>query len=360
MTLLNDPLFSIIVPVYNTEAFLVRCLDSILDQTYGNFELLAIDDGSTDNSGQILDEYAHRDDRIRVFHQENGGLSAARNKGLDNAEGRYICFVDSDDYMDVRQLERVKGYLDDDDCEHLSFGSQTTGLDGQIIYDSPEEWSYSIDSEEDLYRFLMDHVLPGKMRREVWSQIFNRSLLGDLRFVDNRIVYAEDFCFTLSYLSKVKRTRKINDILYYYERHDDSLSVIKRNTVDIERMVLCAGEIYRYYREHSFEYIIERFQLIYFLIIFLEVNKARRLMKEGYTLKELRSIYRRINDPLYCRMTEDLSLLRRDLIRWIYPRTALRALNMLELMKGRTYIVYLFYELILNTTGPLKDLMRKS
>ena len=83
-------------------------------------------------------------------------------------------------------------------------------------------------------------------------------------------------------------------------------------------------------------------------------------MKEGYTLKELRSIYRRINDPLYCRMTEDLSLLRRDLIRWIYPRTALRALNMLELMKGRPYIVYLFYELILNTTGPLKDLMRKS
>ena len=97
------------------------------------------------------------------------------------------------------------------------------------------------------------------------------------------------------------------------------------------------------------------------VIIFLEVNKTRQLIKEEkYSLKELRSIYQRINDPLYWRMTEVISLLRRDLIRWIYPRTALRALNMLKLMKGRPYIVYLFYELILNMAGPLKDLMRKS
>ena len=87
---------SIIVPVYNTEKFLHRCIDSILAQTYTDFELLLIDDGSKDSSGAICDEYAVKDARVRVFHKENGGVSSARNLGLDNAKGEWITFVDSD------------------------------------------------------------------------------------------------------------------------------------------------------------------------------------------------------------------------------------------------------------------------
>jgi glycosyltransferase involved in cell wall biosynthesis len=90
------PTISVIVPVYNVEQYLCKCLDSILNQIFTDFELLLIDDGSPDKSGQICDEYAHKDSRIRVFHKENGGVSSARNLGLDNANGKWVTFIDSD------------------------------------------------------------------------------------------------------------------------------------------------------------------------------------------------------------------------------------------------------------------------
>lgn len=99
------PKISVIVPVYKAEAYLHRCVDSILAQTFQNFEVLLIDDGSPDNSGKICDEYAKKDSRVRVFHKENGGVCSARNVGLDNATGEYIAFVDSDDWVDDNFLE---------------------------------------------------------------------------------------------------------------------------------------------------------------------------------------------------------------------------------------------------------------
>lgn len=93
------PLISIIVPVYNVDAYLKQCIDSILNQKYENFELLLVDDGSTDKSGDICDVYGKRDKRVRVFHKKNGGVSSARNVGLDNAKGDWIAFVDSDDIV---------------------------------------------------------------------------------------------------------------------------------------------------------------------------------------------------------------------------------------------------------------------
>ena len=96
---MRTPLISVIIPVYNVEKYLRRCLDSVIAQTYQNLEIICVDDGSIDDSGKICDQYAVRDARIKVIHQENQGLSAARNRGLDAAEGEYIAFVDSDDYI---------------------------------------------------------------------------------------------------------------------------------------------------------------------------------------------------------------------------------------------------------------------
>ncbi len=101
------PQISIIVPVYNIEKYFHRCVDSILSQTFTDFELLLINDGSNDNSGAICDEYAAKDARIRVFHKENGGVSSARNLGLDNAKGEWITFVDSDDYVKPDYLSNL-------------------------------------------------------------------------------------------------------------------------------------------------------------------------------------------------------------------------------------------------------------
>lgn len=108
---MNTPKISVIVPVYNVEKYLPKCIDSILQQTFTDFELLLIDDGSPDNSGKICDEYAAKDSRIRVFHKENGGASSARNLGLDYAKGEWIAFSDSDDYVSPAYLEDMAKYI---------------------------------------------------------------------------------------------------------------------------------------------------------------------------------------------------------------------------------------------------------
>ena len=98
---------SIIIPVYNVEKYLRRCLNSIINQTYKDIEIILVDDGSTDNSGKICDEYKEKDNRIVVIHKENGGLSDARNAGIDIAKGKYIGFIDSDDFADIRMYEII-------------------------------------------------------------------------------------------------------------------------------------------------------------------------------------------------------------------------------------------------------------
>ncbi|MEE0443593.1 MAG: glycosyltransferase, partial [Acutalibacteraceae bacterium] len=108
------PLVSVIIPTYNNERQLPRCIDSLLAQTYGNFELIAVDDGSTDGSGSVLDAYAERDARIRVIHRKNGGVSSARNVGIDDAKGEYVTFVDGDDAVDPSYIEHLAGALRQD------------------------------------------------------------------------------------------------------------------------------------------------------------------------------------------------------------------------------------------------------
>ena len=116
----NVPEISIIVPVYKVEEYLSQCIDSILVQTFTNFELLLVDDGSPDRCGEMCEEYAQKDERIRVFHQENAGVSTARNKGLAEAYGKYIVFVDSDDYVDKLYLE----HLCSRDADYIVSGMQ--------------------------------------------------------------------------------------------------------------------------------------------------------------------------------------------------------------------------------------------
>ena len=104
------PIISVVVPVYNIEKYLDRCITSILNQTFRDFELLLVDDGCTDNSGAICDRYASNDDRVRVFHKPNGGVSSARNRGIEEAQGQFICFVDSDDWVETTYLQIFMDY----------------------------------------------------------------------------------------------------------------------------------------------------------------------------------------------------------------------------------------------------------
>ena len=122
---METELISVIVPVYNVERYLRRCVDSILHQTYQDLEVLLVDDGSTDASGAICDEYAAQEERVTAVHQKNGGLSAARNAGLERAQGTYLCFVDSDDFLDSRMLETLCRDLQEQDADVAVVGFRT-------------------------------------------------------------------------------------------------------------------------------------------------------------------------------------------------------------------------------------------
>ena len=163
------PKYSVIVPVYKVEAVLPRCIESILNQTITDFELILVDDGSPDGSGAICDAYAERDSRIRVIHQQNGGVSRARNAGLDAAQGEYIVFVDSDDYVDVNYLEA----FDLEPVDLIVSGSRTYSASGECVDISTihEERKAIITEEDRIF------VLKNWFALQVWAKRFNRSII---------------------------------------------------------------------------------------------------------------------------------------------------------------------------------------
>jgi glycosyltransferase involved in cell wall biosynthesis len=215
---MNIPEISVIVPVYNVERYLCKCLDSILNQTFTNFELLLIDDGSLDASGQICDEYALKDVRIRVFHKENGGVSSARNLGLDNAKGKWIAFIDSDDWVDSTYLE------------HLLEGDEDVELRvmGIIKQKRSKKWTKEVAHEElflmdDFWRFyklyMTYSIFLGPYVKLFLLAVINKI---NIRF-NPSLSYGEDCIFNLQYLSQIKSISIKNYAEYYYRNTESSL-----------------------------------------------------------------------------------------------------------------------------------------
>ena len=193
---------SIIVPVYNTEQYLPCCVDSILDQSFSDFELLLIDDGSTDGSGKICDTYAEKDNRVRVFHKENGGVSSARNLGLQHVRGQYVVFVDADDWVKEQFLEHLM--CSDSDLVvggFQSFGLQETSI---VPIEQKEKTIESLVFNDFLYGY-------------VWAKRFRYSLICEhgISFQQN-LFYCEDICFVLNYLGYINKLLDIPFADYQY------------------------------------------------------------------------------------------------------------------------------------------------
>ena len=202
------PVVSIIVPVYNTEKFLHRCIDSILAQTYTDFELLLIDDGSKDSSGTICDEYATQDARVRVFHKENGGVSSARNLGLDNARGEWITFVDSDDWISKDYLEEMMTHSDSD----LVIADFTVEGEGQWNEDLPVgKWQGN-----DLNKIIESRIGIARITAP-WCKLLKKSLIGQIRFY-TELTTQEDALFMFRYLCVVQNIQIIAQKGYHYNR----------------------------------------------------------------------------------------------------------------------------------------------
>lgn len=208
---LQESMISVIVPVYKAEKYLHRCVDSILAQSYTDFELLLINDGSPDNCGAICDEYAAKDSRVRVFHKTNGGVSSARNMGLDNARGEWITFIDSDDYVHPDYLRSLYERVDVD----LIVGSfQLVGSD--------ENWIgilENVEYDRDVLRLKLETAAFPPNYHGILGKLYRARIIKDnnIRF-DTKIYLSEDWLFTLNYFIYIESVCTIDKPYYYYER----------------------------------------------------------------------------------------------------------------------------------------------
>ena len=206
---------SIIVPVYNVAQYLDRCLNSLVQQSHRNLEILLVDDGSTDGSGDLCDRWQSRDPRIRVFHKPNGGLSDARNHGLERACGEYICFVDSDDWCDLRFVEMLLRQLLETGSDLAECGClRTDGHVPDTTHISPECRVY--EGRDCFLRFLSEDFSVS-----VCNKLYRRSLLENLPF--RRGVYHEDEFWTYRVFSRAQRVCRLNYTGYFYYQRPGSI-----------------------------------------------------------------------------------------------------------------------------------------
>lgn len=215
----KQELISVIIPVYQVEKYLSRCLDSVINQTYKNLEIILVDDGSTDASGDICDEYAKKDDRIKVIHKENGGLSSARNVGLDIMQGEYVAFVDSDDWIAPDMYEYLYQIMQDTGVDiSVCYYKRTSGAEGKankkkeqikiLEHDEIDNFFYRLNGEPSFY--------------SVWNRLYRKSVVKFIRFWDGKI--NEDVLYTYEAYKSANSLAVSNQIKYYYFMNNKGLT----------------------------------------------------------------------------------------------------------------------------------------
>lgn len=233
---MEKTLISVIIPVYNSAEFLSRCLKSLQNQTYKNWEAICIDDGSIDDSGRILDEFSFRDERFRVVHKENEGVSAARNEGIKYAQGEFVTFLDSDDFLHPQALELTGKIMAENNVDFVAYTYDRSYRIATIVrhllhipesksikfknYSFPEI-KYKITA--DIYHYATEYSHPAFPKSEMnwavkhcqpWRALYKRDLIKDLKFPEG-IIY-EDFPWWGEVLLGVKKAAILNLPLYFY------------------------------------------------------------------------------------------------------------------------------------------------
>lgn len=259
---MNNPDISIIVPVYKAESSLDKCINSILIQSFRNFELLLIDDGSPDKSGKICDEYAKNDYRIKVFHKENGGVSSARNVGLDNAKGAWITFIDADDYLEgefLNSLENSRNY----DLIISGYEREYDGENQKTFVDIEG----CAHSRTEVINYLNDNIRD-EIFRTPWGKFFKVEIIRKyhIRF-DSRIRFGEDTIFNFTYFQYINSVICVTQGRYVYKIFPN-YSASSKYKCDALMITTLRDELFKIYFGIGFSNIrFERFFLSLFTMI---------------------------------------------------------------------------------------------
>lgn len=280
--------YSIIVPVYNVEKVLSRCIESILNQTITNFELILVDDGSTDGSGRICDKYKGRDGRIKVVHNKNGGVSKARNQGLNIACGKYVVFVDSDDYVDENYLESFGV----DDTELVITGIKSHDVSGKIQKELTEKYEvFNMNSQEKIIDFFKKWY-----SIQVYAKRFCNANIRKMKLQFNEnFKYGEDSIFVAQYVKNINRVSVMNMATYHFcEYTAPSLSKLEKNEWIVQYTML-QQEIYNIFQDcdEVKNFLIDKF----WWIIEKEIS---RICNQQISLKDRKQeLYKVINNSFF-------------------------------------------------------------
>lgn len=229
---MNTPLISIIIPVYNAERFISRCIESVLSQKNRNFELLLIDDGSTDKSKSICDDYAQRDNRIQVIHKQNGGVSSARNTGLSFVKGEWVSFVDADDYLSNDFLDIESAHTD---CDVIQKSYHI--INNQSILQKYEiNKSEIISGKHNVISFFIN-----KRNNELWNKLIRLDVIKDRKFDENTKI-GEDMLFFAMLLKDISKYA-LSSLGYYNYVMNDSSAMKKINNNKAERFKILKQNI---------------------------------------------------------------------------------------------------------------------
>ena len=227
---MKDKLISVIVPIYNSEKYLNKCIDSIIDQTYKNLEIILVDDGSPDNCPTICDDYSKKDSRIIVIHKQNGGVSSARNAGLERATGEFISFVDSDDYIKNDMYENMIAYQNKYNADIVkcafSYVISEVIKPRDLTYDSTLYNLLDPVEKNDFYN-MFGQV---KLFTELWTYFINSKIAKSIKF-DENYAFGEDLLYIVNCFGKAKNVYISTDSFYYYNYIDNSAANSSKNVI---------------------------------------------------------------------------------------------------------------------------------
>lgn len=276
-------LISIIVPVYNVEKYLQKCINSIINQTYKNIEIILVDDGSKDSSGKICDELEKKDNRIRVIHKENGGLSDARNVGLKIATGKYVGFVDSDDYISEDMFETLYK-LNKDNNSDISIVSFYELYRGKVISVRDSKEKKVFDKIDAIKELLIDT----NIQSYAWNKLFKRELFDNIEFPTNKNF--EDIATTLLLFEKANKVVLLEEPKYYYVRRDDSIIGIKnyktyKDYLDViyDKYLYLNGKYEELDLYNAYNFIINMIW-VYTIIVSFDLNDVYKEFEVHYDL----------------------------------------------------------------------------
>ncbi len=268
---------SVIIPTFNTGDYLNRCLNSVTLQTYKNLEIIVVDDGSAEETHKICDEWAKKDKRIKIIHKQNGGVSSARNIGLDKCTGKYVMFIDADDYIDNSMIEKMLNKIEGYDCVYCKYILKCKNSNIYINefniknLNNADRLKYFIGNKSKLKNNML---YKNSIMGSNWRILFRKDLTKNIRF-DENLKYSEDFVFIMEILQKQPQINYLDEYLYYYCENEISYSSsINMKKIDYSYQIL--PYMYKYFDKNLYYKELAYFE-ISTILNFYSILKSNNL-----------------------------------------------------------------------------------